>query len=121
MSTAASTAVPTAAASWRLTWLSAVACDTLGVGTEFIAMMFGGIIERPVPSPPTNRHPATYGNEVAGDRFDSAKNEAAKIAMPTTAGTRAPILSARRPPTGIMIAMPNACGSITSPIVNAVM
>ena len=66
-----STAVPNAAATWRVTELSPDACPTKPALTAFIAVTFGDIDPMPAPKPPHRRASEIHARLVSGVRWAS--------------------------------------------------
>ncbi|MNC66075.1 hypothetical protein D3C75_1164320 [compost metagenome] len=82
--------------------------------------MLTGIIERPMPSPIIARQDIINGRPVSTVTFESMKSAVEIMLRPTNTNGRAPILSNRRPPSGIPIPEASACGSRIKPVSSGV-
>ncbi|MNP58672.1 hypothetical protein D3C76_1536090 [compost metagenome] len=89
-------------------------------GAAFSTCVFSGIMDRPIPSPIITRLRIIRPRPVSDVIEDRIKSAPEMIPRPTNARGLAPILSNKRPPSGIPTPDAKACGSRINPVSKAV-
>ena len=115
----ASTAVPRAPLTWRVSERSAAAWGTSLLATADRPITTSGMVHTTIPTLLTTIKTITTASGVSTRSIPNAAAETATRASPSVTGARPPDRSVQRPLSGIATALATAAGSSASPVSSA--